>query len=122
MVTFWPGDMDIWVGLEEPNLDQLIAALKDFGVPGEISKEFFRIKGNAFRMGRPPMRIELITEATGIDFYDSYQRKVEIEADDIMIPFLGYDDLIRNKGSTGRLKDLADLESLGEPIKNRPKI
>jgi hypothetical protein len=92
----------------------LISALIDFGVPEPIEAKFFKENGNAFRMGSPPMRIEIITEATGIDFESSFLNKVEIETDGIVIPFLGYDDLIKNKHSSGRLKDRADLESLGE--------
>lgn len=30
------------------------------------------------------------------------------------VPFLGREALIQNKRATGRLKDLADLEALGE--------
>jgi hypothetical protein len=108
------GDMDIWISTEDDNLDLLINALAEFGVPGGISKDFFKEKGNAFRMGTPPMRIELITEASGIDFRSSYKNKIEIEADGITIPFLAYQDLVKNKRSSGRLKDLADLEGLGE--------
>ena len=31
-----------------------------------------------------------------------------------MIPFLGRETLVANKRASGRLKDLADIESLGE--------
>lgn len=108
------GDMDIWIGIENENLDKMISAILEFGVPEGITREFFKEKGNAFRMGMPPMRIEIITHATGIDFPQSYLRKIEIEADGVTIPFLAYEDLVKNKRSSGRLKDLADLEGLGE--------
>ena len=107
------GDMDIWIGTQEENLDRLLSAMEEFGVPKGISKDFFKRKGNAFRMGSPPMRIEIITEASGIDFPECYIRQIEIEADRVKIPFLAYEDLIRNKRASGRLKDLADLEGLG---------
>jgi hypothetical protein len=32
------------------------------------------------------------------------------------IPFLGRETLVANKRATGRLKDLADLEALGEDV------
>ena len=108
------GDMDIWICTEDDNLDLLMSSLAEFGVPGGISKDFFKVKGNAFRMGTPPMRIELITEATGIDFGSCYENRIEIDADGITIPFLSYQNLVKNKRSSGRLKDLADLEGLGE--------
>jgi len=108
------GDMDIWIGQQSENLDRLLIALSAFGVPGPIDKAFFEEKGNAFRMGRPPMKIEVITEASGIEFYESLDNRLNIETDGIVIPFIGYSDLVKNKRSTGRLKDLADLEELGE--------
>ena len=110
------GHMDVWVGQKSLNLDRLLQALSHFGVPGPISKDFFEILGNTFRMGRPPMKIEVITEASGIDFYESFSNRVNIEAEGIQIPFIGYNDLVTNKRSTGRLKDMADLEALGESL------
>ena len=108
------GDMDIWVGLHTGNLTKLVSALVDFGIPGPINAGFFAEKGNVFRMGRPPIKIEIITEASGIDFDESYPQRKDIVVDGINLPFIGYDDLVKNKRSTGRLKDLADLEGLGE--------
>jgi hypothetical protein len=37
-----------------------------------------------------------------------------IETDEIKIPFISYADLVKNKRASGRLRDLADLEALGE--------
>lgn len=108
------GDMDIWISQSDNNIKQLLAALQAFGVPEGIDSEFFKEKGNAFRMGSPPIQIEIITEASGIDFEASYSNRVLIEADDLQIPFIGYDDLVKNKRASGRLRDLADLEGLGE--------
>jgi hypothetical protein len=108
------GDMDIWIGQSDQNIKHLMDALKAFGVPEGIDSGFFKEKGNAFRMGSPPIQIEIITEATGIDFEASYSNRVMIEADEQQIPFIGYDDLVKNKRASGRLRDLADLEGLGE--------
>jgi len=72
------GDMDIWISTEDDNLDHLLSSLAEFNVPEGISKDFFKVKGNAFRMGTPPMRIELITEATGIDFGSCYENSVRV--------------------------------------------
>lgn len=38
----------------------------------------------------------------------------EDQFDDLRVPYIGRAALIRNKRASGRLKDLADLESLGE--------
>lgn len=108
------GDMDIWIGQSDVNIQNLLSALSAFGEPDGIDQEFFKENGNAFRMGTPPLRIEIITEATGIDFAASYLNKIMIETDAIQVPFLSYQDLVKNKRASGRLRDLADLEALGE--------
>lgn len=108
------GDIDVWVGLKEDNIQKLLIALKEFGVPSGVTKEYFSEKGNVLRMGVPPLRIEIITEASGIDFYESYPKRIAIIVEDVAVQFIAYEDLVKNKQSTGRLKDLADLESLGE--------
>jgi len=108
------GDMDIWISQLDQNIERLLRVLKAFGVPDGIDSTFFKEKGNAFRMGSPPIQIEIITEASGIDFDASYTNRVIIEADGLPIPFIGYEDLIKNKRASGRLRDLADLEGLGE--------
>ena len=108
------GDMDIWIGQDPDNIDRLIKALEAFGVPKGIDRCFFKEKGNAFRMGNPPMRIEIITEATGIEFEASFANRFTIEVDGLKLPFLSYADLVRNKRASGRRRDLADLEGLGE--------
>lgn len=108
------GDMDIWIGQSDTNIGNLLAALDDFGVPEGIDANFFKEKGNAFRMGSPPIQIEIITEASGIDFGASYSNRVLIDTDGLQIPFLSYEDLVKNKRASGRLRDLADLEGLGE--------
>ena len=108
------GDMDIWIGQSDFNIERLLKALTAFGVPSGVEAEFFKEAGNAFRIGNPPLRIEIITEATGINFSQSYKRRILIEAGAMTLPFLSYDDLVTNKKASGRLRDLADLEGLGE--------
>jgi hypothetical protein len=110
------GDMDIWIGQSDANIQKLLEALTAFGVPSGIDSEFFKEKGNAFRMGSPPIQIEIITEASGIDFEASYTNRIMIEADGLQLPFISYDDLVKNKRASGRLRDLADLEGLGEDL------
>lgn len=64
------------------------------------------------RMGFEPMRLELFTRIPGVTFARSYQRRVMVKMGRIDIPFIGLEDLKRNKKASGRLKDLQDLEEL----------
>ena len=45
---------------------------------------------------------------------DAWSDRVEALFQDVRVPFMGRATFNRNKRATGRKKDLADLESLGE--------
>jgi hypothetical protein len=66
------------------------------------------------QIGLPPRRIDLLTSITGVGFDEAWPARVMHEVVDLAIPFLGRAELVRNKRATGRAKDLADLEALGE--------
>ena len=70
-------------------------------------------KGNVFRIGRSPLRIEVINEISGVEFDNAFKNREFVEFDDqLRIPIISIDDLFKNKSSTGRAKDKADLEEL----------
>jgi hypothetical protein len=64
------------------------------------------------RMGYPPMRIELLTQVSGLDFDSCRSRACVIEVDGAQVPVIGLDDLIQNTRAAGRPKDLLDLIEL----------
>ena len=69
------------------------------------------------QIGLPPNRIDLLTELTGVeDFEAAWNARAESQIGGRDIPFLGRATLIANKRATGRLKDLADIEALGEDV------
>lgn len=86
-------------------------ALRNFGFIGAQAGELFQ-PGNIVRMGVPPLRLEIMTAISGVDFEDCYTRRVEENWDGVLVPILSREDLIRNKKATGRLKDRADVEEL----------
>lgn len=113
----WPRatrDIDIWVAIDPANADKVRAALSEFGAPGIPEPGFFTGGKNVFWMGREPTRIERISGIDGVDFEACCARRTATLWDGVEISFLGYEDFVRNKRASGRLKDLADLESLGE--------
>ncbi len=59
-----------------------------------------------------PRRIDLITQIDGVIFKDAYTNKELIKIENLNIPFLSKDDLIKNKESTGREKDKLDVKYL----------
>ncbi len=106
-------DMDIWVAIHPQNAQKIVAVLEEFGfdLPG-LTAELFLEKDKIIRMGVPPMRLEILTTISGVEFEACYQNRIEDELDGVKICLIGLDDLKRNKLSSGRHKDLNDLENL----------
>ncbi len=88
------GDIDVRIAVSEENVDRLMDALYAFGAPADIPRGFFFERGNVFRMGRTPMKIEVVTSASGVVFGQGYDRRKEVTIGDLVIPFIGFDDLI----------------------------
>ncbi|HEX7464489.1 MAG TPA: hypothetical protein VF382_06315, partial [Actinomycetota bacterium] len=64
------------------------------------------------QIGLPPRRIDLLTEITGVRFDEAWDSRVVRPVDALEVPFIGRQELVRNKRALGRSKDLADLEAL----------
>jgi predicted nucleotidyltransferase len=111
------GDMDVLIATDEANLDKLLKAFYEFGAP-TIPRDHFKEKGNVFRMGRPPIKIDVINEASGIDIEACYSRRNIVHIDGIDISLISREDLLINKKASGRAKDIADIENL-EDLGNR---
>ncbi|QPB72221.1 hypothetical protein D5125_16960 [Magnetovirga frankeli] len=81
-----------------------------------MKEDDFIIPGNVIQLGYPPNRIDIITQATGIDFDKCYPNRVEIQIDGIAISVIDVENLKINKQAIGRLQDLADIEKLEDEI------
>jgi hypothetical protein len=64
------------------------------------------------RMGMPPLRLEIVTSISGVEFAECYGRRTTGEIDGLDVNVIGLDDLRVNKKAAGRHKDLNDLEQL----------
>jgi hypothetical protein len=107
------GDMDVWIALHEQNALRLVDALEEFGfAQSELRKELFLEKEKVIRMGVPPMRLEILTSIDGVTFEDCYTRRVVADFGDVQVNFISRSDLLRNKRSSGRHKDIDDVEML----------
>jgi predicted nucleotidyltransferase len=63
-------------------------------------------------MGVPPVRLEVITNASGVVFKECYSNREVVVIDGIPINFIALQDLKKNKRAAGRHKDLEDIEHL----------
>ncbi len=62
----------------------------------------------------PPVRVDLLTSLSGLTWEEAFRNRMPGVLGGVAVSFLGRDQFVRNKRSTGRAKDLADLEALGE--------
>jgi predicted nucleotidyltransferase len=109
------GDIDLWVMASRENSIKVYEALKEFGAPlAEIDSTTFAQKDVIFQIGVAPRRIDIITGISGVEFEPAYKRRKEISFDGLFIPFISKEDLIINKGATGRDKDHLDAKRLSE--------
>ncbi|MEX0836409.1 MAG: hypothetical protein WD010_09980 [Nitriliruptor sp.] len=108
-------DLDIWVAVDPVNAERLVAVLREFGFDdGEVTPEIFLSPDRIVRMGLPPLRLEVLTSVSGLDFATARGRAVVARIDGIDVPVVSLADLRRNKAAAGRPKDLADLAELPE--------
>jgi hypothetical protein len=109
------GDLDVWVGIHPENAARIDRALREFGfVTPVLSPDLFLAPNNVVRMGLPPVRIEILTSVSGVEFEPCYAEKETIRIEEILVPVISLARLRQNKAASGRAKDLADLESLPE--------
>jgi hypothetical protein len=108
-------DIDLWVMPEPENASLVFQALKDFGAPLEdLSSDDLQKEDIIFQIGVAPRRIDIITSVDGLTFEDAYTRTETIDIEGMPVHVLSVSDLIKNKLSTGRLKDQVDAEALSE--------
>ncbi len=109
------GDLDVWVAPDPDNAQRVWAALLDFGAPVAplgLSARDLAAERMVVQMGVPPRRIDVLTSVTGLQFDAAWRTRRVLRVDDLDLPFLGREALLRNKRETGRLKDLADADTL----------
>ena len=112
------GDLDIWVERDPENANRLWRALATFGAPVEalgVTRRDFATPGQVIQIGLPPRRIDILTDLTGVEFAEAWRARTTVDLEGLEIPVIGRSTLVENKRATGRLRDRADLEALGEP-------
>ena len=68
--------------------------------------------GMVYQIGLPPVRIDILTRITGVDFEAAWRDRRDTQVDDLIVPVIGREALLINKRALGRTRDLADVELL----------
>lgn len=108
-------DLDIWIEPTRANAGRVMTALRAFGAPVErISKKDLATPGIIYQIGVEPVRVDLITSISGLDFGPAYANAVDAKYGDMRIKVLSLDDIIKAKQAAGRPQDKLDLVGLEE--------
>jgi len=106
-------DMDVWIAVNPVNAEKVVQALKRFGmITPDVTANLFLDKGKIIRVGLPPLRLEIQTEISGVEFASCFARRRRVKVGDLEINLIDLPDLKDNKRASGRHKDLEDLEHL----------
>jgi hypothetical protein len=106
------GDMDLWIERTDDNYNKLKKVYTDFSAPIFPEEQFSNPKFNVWGIGVEPSKIEILTQVDGLQFNESYKNRNYFNIDKLQIPYIDFEDLIKNKLASGRYKDLADIEQL----------
>ena len=71
------------------------------------------------QIGYEPVRIDIITSITGVEFEEAFINKTVTKIGDQTAFFISSDLLLKNKLATGRKKDIADAEVLSKYLKDK---
>lgn len=111
----YTGHIDVFIKADNNNAKLMINVLKDFGFSTlELSLEDFQKEDSVVQLGLPPVRIDIITSISGVSWAQAEALKIPGVYGDVPVFYIGKDQFLANKRATGRAKDIADIEALGE--------
>jgi hypothetical protein len=105
-------DLGVFYSLTPKNVTSLKKVLSEFGFKENCLSDDLFEKSNIIKIGIEPVRIDLINDIDGVEFAKAKKSVVKGKYGDVEVTFIGKKDLIKNKKSTKRLQDKADLDKL----------
>jgi predicted nucleotidyltransferase len=109
----YTGDIDFYIAVSDENAELLLKVFAEFGFSGlGLSKQDFLEPESVIEIGREPQKIQILTDIDGVQFEECYANRLTVSVGSLKIPFIGLEDLIRNKSASPRAKDRIDLEEL----------
>ncbi|MCX7012416.1 MAG: hypothetical protein NTW86_07630 [Candidatus Sumerlaeota bacterium] len=114
-VPRYTGDVDIFVRPTPENAQRILDALDEFGFGSVgLREEDFCRPDHIVQLGYPPVRVDFMTSISGVSWEEAASGAADGVYGDVAVRYLGRVHLVLNKKATGRTKDLADVEALGE--------
>lgn len=119
----YTGDIDIWIHATPENAARMVQVLDRFGAgsAGIKAEDFLDPALDVLKMGREPIRIDMMTRMKGLDFPSAFAQKEIYDSDGLPVFILGLADLRRAKRAANRPKDKDDLLHLPPAPRKRGK-
>lgn len=106
-------DLDIWVRPDAENAKRVMAALRAFGAPlHDLTEKDLSTPGLVFQIGVEPIRIDVLTVIDGVQFDEAWSERITSKFADQPVTVISRTHLIKNKLTSARAQDLADVERL----------
>ncbi len=91
-------DLDVWIDPVEDNARAVLGALAAFGAPTAGVEPSDLIEPEVFfQIGVDPVRVDIMTSVTGLDFPDAWGRRVDVDFGEVPAPVVCRADLIAAK-------------------------
>ena len=117
-------DLDLWIRNSRENAEKVYQALAEFGAPLQndgLVPEDFMGDGMTYQIGVAPIRVDVLTHISGIQFPEAWQNRVASTFFGVPTHFIALRDLITNKKAAGRSADLQQLELLEKEAKKETR-
>jgi hypothetical protein len=110
-------DLDIFIRPTAENAARMVNVIRRFGFGslGLAASDFLQTE-QVVQLGQAPNRIDVLTSLTGVEQDEAWQTRQAGSLDGIPVFFLSRSTLIKNKRSTGRKRDQADLDELESDV------
>jgi hypothetical protein len=106
-------DLDILLDPTPENIRRACGALLEFGAHIDVVAHLeAAIADEVVWMGHPPVRVDFLKDAPGIDFEEAWTRRVADTWNGAPALVISRHDLIRSKRAAGREQDLIDVRNL----------
>ena len=105
-------DIDIFINPTAENAQRCLQALLAIGFGTATLTTPEKVVQTEVTIFKDFLRLDVLTRVKGLEFESAWLRKVFFEVDQVLIPAVSKEDLIRSKEAAGRRGDLEDIEVL----------
>ena len=109
-------DLDLFIRSEVKNSEAIYRALAAYGAPiaGLSPADFRDDPHSVFQIVQPPARVDILQHIDGVDFDPAWNQRTEASVAGVPAHIISAEHLIQNKLTSGRMRDLADVEAIRE--------